>query len=205
MTTYNVHVYREMRLAFGGIDAQSPEAAANIARDKSTDEADSIDDCEGETLAALVDVVDDEDYGQSRMIDFEGERTRKAANAMLTTLKALAELRRKWRSQDEAETIDSIEYMDGLDFLDLDAVIAEAIVCGVTPADAAAIHPVVAIEVCGGLIDAVDATVPVHVVVADWDVPDEQSGKKPTRSVWKLTGGLSGPKAEKLRRLIANY
>ena len=41
----------------GGIEADSHEAAASIARDKPTDQADSIDDCEGETLAALVDVA----------------------------------------------------------------------------------------------------------------------------------------------------
>ena len=65
MTTYNVHIYREMRLVFGGIEAGSPEAAASIARDKTTGEADSIDDCEGETIAALVDVQGDEEYEQS--------------------------------------------------------------------------------------------------------------------------------------------
>ena len=60
------------------------------------------------------------------------------------------------------------------------------------------------VEVRGGLIEDVDATIPVHVVVEDWDIPDEDTGKKPARSVWKLTGGLSGPKAAKLRRLIAH-
>jgi hypothetical protein len=56
-----------------------------------------------------------------------------AAAALLSTLKAVAELRRRWRSQDVAETIDSIEYMDGLDALELDAVIAEAEADGVLP------------------------------------------------------------------------
>ena len=77
MTTYNVHVYREMRLVFGGIEAETPEAATAIARDKLTEEADSIDDCEGETLAALVDVAGDEAFEQSRIIDFEPERQAK--------------------------------------------------------------------------------------------------------------------------------
>jgi hypothetical protein len=116
-----------MRLAFGGIEADSHEAAAAIARDKPTDQAHSIDDeCDGENLAALVDVAGDEEHAQSRMIDFEPERQYKAATGLLSTLKAVAELRRKWRSQDEDETIDSLEYMDGLDALELDAVIAEA-------------------------------------------------------------------------------
>ena len=91
MTIYNVHIYREMRLVFGGIEADTPEAAASIARDKPTEEADSIDDCDGETLAALVDVAGDEEYKQSRFIDFESERQRKAAARMLAALRAFIE------------------------------------------------------------------------------------------------------------------
>jgi len=71
MTLYNVHIYREMKLRFDGIDAQSPEAAANIARDGLTEDADDIEPCDGETLAALVDVVGDEDFTRSRFIDFD--------------------------------------------------------------------------------------------------------------------------------------
>ena len=79
MTTYLVHIYREMRLVYGGIEADNHEAAAYLAREKPSGDADSIDDCEGETLAALVDVVGDEEYAQSRVIDFEQELQRKAA------------------------------------------------------------------------------------------------------------------------------
>jgi hypothetical protein len=89
--TYNVHIYREMRLVYGGIEADSHEAAASIARDKPTDQADSIDDCDGETLAALVDVQGDEDYAQSRIVDFESERERRAAPKLLAALKAFIE------------------------------------------------------------------------------------------------------------------
>src|SRR4051794_31531924 len=60
MTTYNVHIYREMRLVFGGIRAESHEAAATIARDKPTEHADDIADCDGETFYACVDVQGDE-------------------------------------------------------------------------------------------------------------------------------------------------
>lgn len=55
-----------------------------------------------------------------------------AAPRLLVKIQAVAELRRRWRSQDEAETIDSIEYMDGLDALDLDATIAKATVPAVS-------------------------------------------------------------------------
>jgi hypothetical protein len=71
MTSYNVHIYREMKLRFNGIEAASPEAAAAIARAALTEDTDAIDDCDGETFAALVDVVGDEDFTRSRFIDFD--------------------------------------------------------------------------------------------------------------------------------------
>ena len=79
MTTYNVHIYREMRLVFGGIEAASPEEAAALARDKPTENADESDECDGETFYALVDVQGDEQHEQSRFIDFEPKRLRLAA------------------------------------------------------------------------------------------------------------------------------
>jgi hypothetical protein len=79
MTLYNVHLYREMRLFFPGIEAETPEAAAANARDRLTEDADDIRDCDGEDLGALVDVVGDDQYEQSLMIDFEAERLRKAS------------------------------------------------------------------------------------------------------------------------------
>ena len=39
MTTYTVHLYREMGLVYRGIDADTPEQAARIAAAKPTDEA----------------------------------------------------------------------------------------------------------------------------------------------------------------------
>ena len=201
---YNVHIYREMKLRFDGIEADTHDTAAGIAREKPTDEANSIDDCEGVTLAALVDVAGDEEYGKSRMIDFDEERQRKAAHAMLATLQSLAELRRKWRSEDAGETIDSIEYMDRLDSLDLDAAIAEATAAGLTPSANTASHPIVTVTVRGGLIEDVDATIPIDAIIEDWDIPDDDTGKKPSRNVWTLAGSLPASQAEKLRRLIAN-
>ena len=51
---YDVPVYREMRLLFEGIEAESPEAAAEIARRKHLPEAVEVDDCEGRNFAAQV-------------------------------------------------------------------------------------------------------------------------------------------------------
>lgn len=86
----------------------------------------------------------------------------------------------------------------------IDRTIAEVMVAGARPTDAATEIPVVGILVHAGLIQDMNSTGPINVVVEDWDVPDEDTGRTPARSIWKLTGGLSGPKAEKLRHMIAN-
>jgi hypothetical protein len=89
--TYNVHIDREMRLLFEGIEADAPETAAAIAADKPTDDAKLVEDCNGDNLAALVDEAGDEQYERSVMIDFELERQRKAAGKMLAALRAFIE------------------------------------------------------------------------------------------------------------------
>jgi hypothetical protein len=86
----------------------------------------------------------------------------------------------------------------------IDRTIAEALAASSPPAHAATVPPIIVVTVRGGLIEDLDATIPIHAVIEDHDVEDFDTGKKPARSVWKLTGGLSGPKAEKLHRLIAN-
>ncbi len=86
MTQYIVHIYREMKLSYTGIEADTPEAAAATAAGKPTGDADDIDDCDGQDLAALVDTAGDEDYSKSVTIDFEAERQRKAAPKLLAAL-----------------------------------------------------------------------------------------------------------------------
>jgi hypothetical protein len=87
MTIFNVHIYREMKLRFDGVEADTPEAAATIAHGKPTGDADDIIDCDGEDFAALVDVAGDEEFEQSRTIDFEPERQRKACPKLLDALR----------------------------------------------------------------------------------------------------------------------
>ena len=87
MTGYIVHLYREMRLTYTGIEAETPEAAAAITRGKPTDDADNVEDCDGENLSALVDLAGDEDHSQSLTIEFEGERQRKAASKLLEAVR----------------------------------------------------------------------------------------------------------------------
>lgn len=89
MSLYTVHIYREMRLRFDEIKAKTPEAAAAIARERLLHEADHVDDCDGETFAALVDEECDHDYEHSKTIDFEPERQRKAAPKLLVALAAV--------------------------------------------------------------------------------------------------------------------
>ena len=87
LTTFNVHLYREMRLFFPGIEAPSADIAASWASQKPTDEAALIDDCDGETLAALVDVAGDETFEHSRMISFDPAR--EATHYLVTALSNL--------------------------------------------------------------------------------------------------------------------
>jgi hypothetical protein len=103
MTHYIVHLYREMRLSFADIEADTPEAAAALAREKPTGEADDIEDCNGEESSALVDLAGDEDYRHSVTIDFEGERIRKAAPALLAVLNRCTLLLADYDEQDGEE------------------------------------------------------------------------------------------------------
>lgn len=73
MTFYNVHIYREMRLYYPGIEADTPGDAARLAASRHTEDAEDISDCDGETFAALVDVVGDDRFCQTVLIDFESE------------------------------------------------------------------------------------------------------------------------------------
>jgi hypothetical protein len=123
---YIVHIYREIKLRFDGVEADTPEAAAAIARDGLTEDADDIDDCDGEDFAALVDVAGDEEFEQSRTIDFEPERQRKASPKLLAALQGMIEI-----------FVDSDQLAD---FEDMETVkvaraaIAEAESAGIVPA-----------------------------------------------------------------------
>ena len=89
MTLYHVHVYREMRLFFPGIEASSPEHAAGIAKDRPTAEAEAIEDCHGENLSAWVGAAGDDYLLHSQCFDFEATRLRKAVPGLLAALAAV--------------------------------------------------------------------------------------------------------------------
>jgi hypothetical protein len=86
MPTYTVHVHREMRLKFTGVEAESMEDAAKIGADLRTDQAAEIGDCAGANLYALVDIEDDEDFEHSSVVDFEAGRMVDSGPAMLRAL-----------------------------------------------------------------------------------------------------------------------
>jgi hypothetical protein len=78
-----------MRLVFSPIVANSPEQAAAIARTLPTEDAASIDDCDGDTFTALVDVDGDDEHENTVLVDFEPERQRKAAAELAAVLRAI--------------------------------------------------------------------------------------------------------------------
>jgi hypothetical protein len=86
MTKFIVHLYREMRLTFTNIEAETPAAAASITRDGLTSDAHEIEDCEGITLSALVDEVGDRDFERSVFIDFEDEHRRGTSSNALAAI-----------------------------------------------------------------------------------------------------------------------
>jgi hypothetical protein len=85
MTTYNVHIHREVLLTYGDVDADSPEDAASTARGFATGGADRIDDCED--LSARVELDDPARHQPLVTLDFPAGRQRKAAAKLLDSLK----------------------------------------------------------------------------------------------------------------------
>jgi hypothetical protein len=89
MSTYTVHLYREMRLTFTGITADTPEGAATSACNAASETATRWEDCEGETFTALVDLDGDEEFEHSRVIDFPEGQLRSAAPKLADALDCL--------------------------------------------------------------------------------------------------------------------
>jgi hypothetical protein len=107
---FNVHVYREMRLYFPDIQAAATEEAAGIALNLPTDEASTVDDCDGRTFAALVDLVGDRDYRHSRTINTEEGKLADKARQMVELLaKCVALLEQHTSEPAQQETIQEIK------------------------------------------------------------------------------------------------
>jgi hypothetical protein len=89
MPTYTVHVYREMRVVFTGVIADTPEEAASVAADLRTEQADRVCDCQGSNLYALVDIEGDGWSQRSRDVAFEAGRMLDLGPKMQEALEAL--------------------------------------------------------------------------------------------------------------------
>lgn len=86
MPTYNVHIYREMRILYQDIKADTPEAAAESCRDFPSDAGCDPVDCDGQTFAAVVDV---QNTNHSKDILFDEGRLRLAALELLEACELL--------------------------------------------------------------------------------------------------------------------
>jgi hypothetical protein len=178
MTLYHVHIYREMKLLFNRIEADTPEAAAAIARDKPTDDADHIDDCDGENLAALVDVLGDEQYEKSVTIDFEAERLRKAAprllNALIDLLGDLPSVQNGTcvhcgREYHDVETGNCPS--EDCPSFEPRALIAELGTLPIKSPSSPARPLLVVVSVRGGMVTDARSNGRLTVIVEDWDCP----------------------------------
>lgn len=86
MPKFHVHLYHEMRLYFHGIEADTPRDAVTIADARQSNHAEAVEDCDGATISALVDVDGDDDYEHSQMLDLDPAAN---AHALLNALKDL--------------------------------------------------------------------------------------------------------------------
>lgn len=111
-TIFNVHLHREMYLYYPRISAPSAEEAARIASQMPASEAETIEDCDGDNIAAVIDVAGDTDYAKSMVVDFEPARLQKSAAVMLQALRevllALTH-HRQWQPSMPAHLIGEIQ------------------------------------------------------------------------------------------------
>ncbi|NOG70479.1 hypothetical protein [Roseicella sp. DB1501] len=112
MPNYDVTIYREMRVKFNGISAESPSHAAYLGHDRPTSEADLVEDCDGRSFAALVDVAGDSD---GVVIDFpQGEIPQHFAKAMLGMLQSAVD---HWgeavRADEPIDGGDAVQWLSG--------------------------------------------------------------------------------------------
>lgn len=68
MPKYHVHLYRPLRLYFPNIEAEAPLDAIAKVEELDINFADTIEDCDSATIAALVDHDADPDYALSSLL-----------------------------------------------------------------------------------------------------------------------------------------
>ena len=195
-TTYMIHAWC-MRpfIATIDIEADTPDEAIRKARTERQWLFDTADECNGKYPWDEFAAYDDNGNELLHVLD-ESACLRNAAPALLKALTACANYM--------ADDLDESDETEARIFRQACTAIDHARAAATPHELPDAGQPIVTVSVRGGLIEELEATIPVTVVVEDWDVPDEDTGQKPTKSVHVLNGGLSGPKMEKLRRLTGN-
>lgn len=194
--TYLIHAWciRPFITLLDPVEAATPEEAISIARQKPAKLLDAAEECNAQYPWDEFAAFDSAGNELLHVLD-EESRLREAAPDLRAALEyALEYLKANDDGEDDVAPRIAVA----------SAALTKAGTVGPAFSPAVACMPIVTISVQGGIIEDLAATVPVTVVVEDWDAPDEETGKKPTRSVHALTGGMSGPKAAKLRQLIAN-
>jgi hypothetical protein len=198
--TYVIHAWcdRPFITYLDPVEADTPEEAIAIARRQRTKLLDAAEECNGKYPWDEFAAYDEEGNELLHVLDDDARLEIAAPELLVACNAALKRMAEFYR-----DTFDSRMDNDPL-VIQLRRAIANASAASL-PAKPASDTPIVAVSVRGGLIDDLEATIPVTVIVEDWDVMDEDTGKKPTQSVHRLAGKPSGQKAQKLRRLAANY
>ena len=172
MTSYLIHAWCiRPFIAVLDIHADTPEDAITMARHQ------------GHKLIETAEECDSRHYPWDEFAAFDS-----AGNELLHVLDEESRLREA--APDLRAALEyALEYLkandDGEDDVAPRIAVASAAftkagTVGPAFSPAVACMPIVTISVQGGIIEDLAATVPVTVVVEDWDAPDEEKGKKPT-------------------------
>lgn len=107
MPRYNVHLYREMRVRYRDVIADTPQHAATIVKDidpELCDYENDIVECEGQSFAAIVDELVEPEVGSDDVacetpLQFEYGALRDAATLLLNACdSALARLSEQYKN-----------------------------------------------------------------------------------------------------------
>lgn len=95
MPKYNVHLYREMRVKYFNVEAETPERAAELVRNidpELCDYENETHECEGQSFGAVVDEIDPANPGHwtnETPINFDDGKLRDAAPQLLKALRGI--------------------------------------------------------------------------------------------------------------------
>jgi hypothetical protein len=105
-TIYNVHIFREMRLFYPGIEATTHEEAAQQAAAQPSETAAYTEPCDGTDLSALIDVAGDLEYTNTKRIDFQAAIAIDSYDQLMNAGQAVVD---NWENGDLAAAVRSLE------------------------------------------------------------------------------------------------